>query len=81
MPAPPLPTWGEYCEWLVTAGGRVREKRNDWGGYRELVAPDGSGSVCKPGDMSSQESLTLRSLRLLDIRLGVSSPWAAAAED
>ena len=69
------PTWGEYCEWLVAAGGQVRQKHNDWGGYTELVPPYGSGSVCKPGNIPAEERLTPRSLRLLDSRLGVSSPF------
>ena len=75
-PAPGLPTRAEYRKWLEEEGGRLKQKRNSWGGYIELVSPDGSRSVCEAGIERPEERLTASALRLLDFRLGVQSPWA-----
>lgn len=71
-----LPTRAEYRKWLVAEGGQFRQHHNDWGGYTELISPDGAGSVCELGIEQPGERLTASALRLLDARLGVQSPWA-----
>ena len=73
-PLVPGPTLEEYCQWLIDNGGSVQDGKNEWGGFKRLISPDGERRVMAPETDQEEALLPLVTIHL-DDRLGLTSPW------
>ena len=77
FPFQPSPTFAEYREWLIGEGGQAVDGSNEWGSFTQLSSPDNRRRVTVPG-IEPDERLVPSKIELLDLRLGLVSPWSAS---